>query len=55
MIKKAWKRLKEEWPGLTIWQKSTWVLFLWVLFPILMLAERGAVEHVKRVKHIDSW
>lgn len=38
MIKKAWQMLKDDWPTMTIYQKVGWLLFFWLLFPLLVSA-----------------
>ena len=37
-MSKTWDILKKDWPTMGIAQKVGWVIFFWVLFPILWFA-----------------
>ena len=34
----AWQAIKEDFPGMYLWQQVIWVLFLWILYPLTVAA-----------------
>ncbi len=57
-MKKSWGILKKDWPTMGIGQKICWVLFFWVLFPLLLVAVKygsGLQQNVKeRQRKLDA-
>ena len=37
-FKLAWQAIKEDLPGMHLWQQAFWVLFFWLLYPMTVLA-----------------